>query len=82
MAQYRQEFAQISATNPLQLSRAEQLMVELSEKPCATPPVWGEMYRAAVKLWHPDVGGDQQVFKLLVRAYQVVQVGEGASSIP
>ncbi|MEU0401628.1 hypothetical protein ABZ318_15560 [Streptomyces sp. NPDC006197] len=69
-------------TDPLGLPRAKQLLAELSEKPHTITPAWSEMYRAAVKLWHPDLGGDQQVFKLLERAYQVVQAGERVSNVP
>ncbi|MEU3401982.1 J domain-containing protein [Streptomyces filamentosus] len=67
---YQQEFAQLSTDNPLSVERARQLLPELAQRSCGDVVA---LYRAGARLWHPDAGGDQQVFQLLQAAYDVLR---------
>ncbi|WP_331725860.1 J domain-containing protein [Streptomyces sp. NBC_00470] len=68
---YQEELAQLSALMPLSRWRALELLYELAGDTGSIRDSPARLYKTAALSWHPDRGGDHQVFQLLQEAYRV-----------
>lgn len=67
---FRAELAAITPRTPLRGQRILPLLRELAGVPATDARTVQQLYREAVLRWHPDAGGDTQVFVLLQLAHR------------
>ncbi len=58
------------------------LRTVLGVGPNASPDEIQDAYRAKSKKHHPDVGGDEWAFRMVVRAYEVLKTTAAAPAAP
>ncbi len=70
---FHAELAALSSKKPLPTPRILPLLRELAQTTASDERTAQQLYKAAVRKWHPDAGGDAGTFTLLQLAYRRAQ---------